>query len=119
VAPLRAFDHVLALNQSGTITEQGNYDTFSSHHGIDNLPLTSPLVPDAQEEVKSPRPDQTSPATGIDNPTDKLRQVGDWSIYKYYFKSTGWFNAFFTLIMAIVNAFCVVFSSMSKSGSYL
>jgi len=45
--------------------------------------------------------------------TNKSRQTGDLTVYKYYCQATGWHNAAFGLSMAVANAFCVVFPSES------
>jgi len=109
VGRLQAFDHIIALNQNGAIIEQGSFENLKAHPEYINNALASPVEVEQNieeaDEVKVPAPK-------VDESEDANRQTGDWTVYAYYFKATGWLNASFTLGMATVNGFCVVFSSM-------
>lgn len=110
---LHSFDHIIALNQSGAIVEQGPFESFKSHQEHTNSFLSLQTTTESQEEVPQgvlTSIEQASVAERKES-KDHDRQTGDWTVYKYYLKSTGWLNAIFALTMSMVNAFCVVYSS--------
>lgn len=67
-----------------------------------------------KDELKIEPPTNTAtkvaPA-GTETKTDVSRQTGDLTVYKYYFKASGWYNVAFIILMASASSFCTVFSS--------
>jgi hypothetical protein len=116
VARLQAFDHIIALDQSGTIIEQGPIKSLESHQDYISSLSKSPATTEEKEDVqKAMIPKTKMPVASAIATTDKSRQAGDWTIYAYFFKATGWFHAIFTFCIATINSFCVVFSSKQRT----
>ena len=96
-------DHIVVL-ENGRIVEQGSYESLTSSGGyVASLKLRE------TDESQKPSADNTTPvaftadkkkSNEVKLNNDLTRQTGDFSIYKYYFKSTGWWN--FGLFVAYV-----------------
>ena len=110
---LQSFDHIIALDENGTVLEQGSFESLKSHQEYFKIILSLPDKTKSTDEkpLATSKSVATVPITGLKESKDTDRQTGDWTVYKYYLKSTGWFNAVLTLSMSMVNAFCVVYSS--------
>jgi ATP-binding cassette subfamily C (CFTR/MRP) protein 1 len=117
---LHSFDHIIALDQSGAIVEQGPFESLKSHQEYIKKNLSQPITT-FQEEDPQDALTLAEKASGAETKesNDNDRQMGDWTVYKYYLKSTGWLNATFALGMSMVNAFCVVYSSTWGAGTPL
>ncbi|KAF2495596.1 putative multidrug resistance protein [Lophium mytilinum] len=90
-------DHIIALGTNGRIIEQGTFDELNVADGYvrsfclksrvqrpaDEITPTDATTSDASNPPKKNEP--KSAAAG-----DKARQLGDWSIYRYYFQTIGW-----------------------------
>ncbi|KAK0104754.1 hypothetical protein ONS95_005024 [Cadophora gregata] len=96
-------DHIVALDSTGHVIEQGSFQNLRSAGGyVQSLAskLKSEGTAKASEtgNVASPKVVSTSADGELDIAEDELnRQSGDIAVYKYYFKATGWPNtvAFF------------------------
>jgi ATP-binding cassette subfamily C (CFTR/MRP) protein 1 len=85
-------DSIIALNAQGTISEQGTLEKLLKEDGY-VAGLAARHVTEADDKPK----EESSP---IKAPTDDLarqnaaadlnRPVGNWAVYKYYFKSAGY-----------------------------
>lgn len=112
---LSFFDHIIILDKNGTIIEQGPFQSLKSPQEHLSSFLLVPSATDVQQDKPK---DASIPAMLKTKQADSGRQSGDSTIYKYFFKSTGWLNAIFAFGMSIINAFCVVFSSTYHSKGY-
>jgi hypothetical protein len=113
---LRSFDHIIVLDKDGAIVEQGSFESLRSHQ--DYLSSILSVVEPQEEKILVP---STSPAevASTEQSKDSHRQTGDWIVYKYFLKSTGWFNAAFALSISIANGLCIVYSSTYSGGVFL
>ncbi|KPM39265.1 ABC transporter C family member 3 [Neonectria ditissima] len=85
---LRFADHVIALGENGSLVGQGSFaDLVAQGH------LTTDLQHDteshmAPEEVSGPLIEQAPrPAIAEPKVSEKSRQIGDFTVYRYYFTS--------------------------------
>lgn len=84
-------DYIIALDEKGRVSEHGSFEEISKSGAyIKNLfaqPVTVPTsrVPEVElsdetlEELELPEDDQ-----------DTRRQMGDLTVYTYYFRAVGW-----------------------------
>ncbi len=95
-------DKVVVLDAEGQIVSQGPPATLAQvsmlNARADHATVSS-AVPQSQTEVQ--------PEEEVEDETkQQLRQTGDVSVYKFYFKSLGWVNfAIFALIVSCEGAF--------------
>lgn len=107
-------DHVIALSSNGCIAEQGSYEELKIAGGyVQSLAAKSKAESvSSDEEISSVLVKPlllSSEAEQIELTEDDLtRQTGDFAVYMYYFKATGWVN---TIIFV---GFCVLFGVSSK-----
>lgn len=113
-------DHVVSLDSSGHISEQGSFAQLKTSGGyVQNL--TTKLRTNSDSGVK----EQPELAT-LNAPAFKIevneheaqaeelnRQTGDFSVYKYYFASIGWKR---TLVFSM---FVVLYGVASKMTEFL
>ncbi|KAL1871985.1 hypothetical protein VTK73DRAFT_1815 [Phialemonium thermophilum] len=92
---LPAADHIIALGD-GSIIEQGSFDELMTRPGyVQRLGLGGASDSDSssQKSLSETRPQFLHrPATRSSDlfpDMNESRQVGDWSVYKHYFKSVG------------------------------
>lgn len=100
-------DHIVALGRDGEVMEQGTFEELSSKGGyIDGLSII-------QADASFPITDvQSEPASSIlgrslempldYNITASNRQLGDMTVYWYYFKATGLISAIIFLIAELI-----------------
>jgi len=113
---LHFFDHIIVLDKDGAIVEQGSFESLKSHQGCLSSILSAVVSQEEKIHVASTSPEKVA---STEQPKDSHRQTGDWIVYKYFLKSTGWFSAAFALSMSIANGFCVVYSSKYPCGVFL
>jgi len=89
--------HIIALNKSGQISEQGSYDELKMSAGYvqslsTKLKGEDVLRPTSEKAVESSRLDKPLLNAEVEElETDELnRKTGDLKVYKYYFASIGW-----------------------------
>ncbi|KAI7978013.1 hypothetical protein EIK77_009553 [Talaromyces pinophilus] len=120
-----AADYIIALGD-GTIAEQGSYAQLIARQGyVQRLGLSGSLDSSSSSEKsiaeKSIR--ETDPqllhttktnTSALEPETDTLRQVGDKSVYKHYFKSMGLLLAAFSILFAAVFGFFTNFPTICE-----
>lgn len=107
-------DLIVSLNSDGRIAEQGNYNTLSKSGGYVeslNIKLKQERHEIDQAEtledvdsVKFDRSTEISASQNNDQATkrDLLRRTGEWSAYKYWFKSAGYLSSTLSFIEASI-----------------
>lgn len=120
-----AADYIIVL-EDGTIVEQGSYDQLATRQGyIQRLGLSR--SPDSSAPSQKSIPDKsvreanpqvlhttTTNTSVLETDTDILRQVGDKSVYKHYFKSMGLFLAALSLLFAALFGFFTNFPTICE-----
>ncbi|KAL2067058.1 hypothetical protein VTL71DRAFT_1482 [Oculimacula yallundae] len=111
-------DHIVALDSTGRVVEQGSFQHLSQTGGYVQS-LASKLK--SEGSVKSGTKNDSPTKIALTAEDDLLelaelelnRTSGDFAVYKYYFRSTGWINttAFFSCI--------VLFGVASKMTEFL
>ncbi|KAJ5945585.1 ABC multidrug transporter [Penicillium verhagenii] len=112
---LPAADYIIAL-EDGIIMEQGTFDDLSAGQGyVKRLGLkdiSDREISSEKSASKSSRSGSQTQLALVTKPTDNkpalnadviaLRQVGDLTVYKHYFKSMGWVVAACSVFFAIL-----------------
>lgn len=108
------------MNEKGTITEQGQYDTLASTGGyVSSFNLPHPdwnHTPDDRVYQKSGLSasgptDERVIQTDDDLEAEANRATGDFTIYRYYFSSVGWISILVFAICISAFVFCISFPS--------
>ncbi|CAI6082463.1 unnamed protein product, partial [Clonostachys chloroleuca] len=113
VAHLNFADHIIVLNEDGTIAEQGTLEEVSAAGGyasrLANLPAPSTARPELElsketlEELELP---------GDDEEFDMSRSAGDFQVYKYYVQLAGPGTFLFYLLACAAFVFGLSFPSI-------
>jgi ATP-binding cassette, subfamily C (CFTR/MRP), member 1 len=97
-------DHIISLDATGHITEQGSFDQLRSSGGyVENLAIRHKheADPNSTDELSSPGRGKSTAeriATQVKAEEEDLnRPIGEWSTYKYYFASIGWSRSLLSL----------------------
>lgn len=108
------------MNEKGTITEQGQFDTLASTGGyVSSFNLPHPdwnhSVDDRVYQrsglsTSSPT-DERVIQTDDDLEAEANRATGDFTIYRYYFSSVGWISIVIFGICISAFVFCISFPS--------
>lgn len=106
-------DLIVSLNRNGRVTEQGNYSTLARSGGyVQSLDIR--LKQDQPDENHAGSPDdiqtaQANKTSEISTQTDDdgekrdlIRRTGDWSAYKYWFKSSGYISSALSFVEALL-----------------
>ncbi|KAH7371789.1 ABC transporter-like protein [Cadophora sp. MPI-SDFR-AT-0126] len=99
-------DHIISINNVGSITEQGNFQHLMGSGGyVAHLAArhTTESENGVSEVPAAPKP-PTDDTARQNAAADLNRPVGNWSVYKYYFLSAGWKNVWALAIATICNA---------------
>jgi ATP-binding cassette subfamily C (CFTR/MRP) protein 1 len=112
-------DHVVVINEEGTIAEQGRFDVLAAAGGyVSSFNLPRPDWNYVPEEPAFPRATQDSISkekqiiqTDEDLELEANRQTGDFSIYKYYLGSVGWIAVTIFGVCISSFVFCISFPS--------
>lgn len=131
-----AADYIIVLGD-GTIVEQGSYAQLATRQGyIQRLGLSASLDSSASSEGSisensfreaNPQFIQTTMTnkSALEPETEVLRQVGDKSVYKHYFKSMGVYLAALSILFAALLGFftnfptiCELIVSLDNNPSY-
>jgi ATP-binding cassette subfamily C (CFTR/MRP) protein 1 len=115
VRHLRDADNIIVLSDTGTILQQGSFQTLNLQDGyVQNLLLNSDTNESsskspsaATEEIE--RNDHVAKVKITEQDQDLLRKTGDSTLYKYYLKSVGWKDGISILLLSIGAQFCVYF----------
>ncbi|TQV95962.1 ABC transporter [Cordyceps javanica] len=103
-------DKVLLLS-SGRIEREGTYDQLVSAGVIQDVPDAG-----ASEYHESEKPKESDIAAASENvaeaneKADLRRHVGDLEVYRYYFKSIGWFKSSTFIAFTAVHVFAATFT---------
>ncbi|KAI9640923.1 hypothetical protein NHQ30_010764 [Ciborinia camelliae] len=112
---LGAANHIIAIGQQQKVLEQGDFTQLKSAGGYVSR-LLSQEEPEISVEKENTKPEkeatimkeiETASSTELDN----KRQKGDLSIYKYFCNVSGPRNVALALSMAVLSAFCTVYST--------
>lgn len=86
-------DHIVALGTTGSIIEQGSFAELNSLEGsyVRTFALSSSINPEINdvEPIGIFKSSNNSSNASKDSAEDKARQIGDFSVYSYYFAATG------------------------------
>ena len=113
-------DKIMLLDDEGGISFQGPSDEFNRMNDDDqDDALIEPAVSDLNDELypviyepeKSP-PEEVRGQEGNRKAKESTRQSGDFSVYRYYFKSLDWRIAVAFLVLQISLAFLSSFPCM-------
>ena len=116
---LPSADQILVLGQGGRIVESGTFEQLQRAGGyVQTLTVSNqPEKDDAtgseergEEPAKHRLPQ--APVT-VQESNDKRRQVGDFTIYRYYFSHVGTPLVFVLLLLEVIWAFFDSFPSKS------
>lgn len=114
-------DIIIALGEDGTVMETGTYQTLLSSGGY-VASLAKPSLGIASDEAQAVNngateerepPHLVSPTTQTPD-QDKRRQLGDKSVYKYYFGSVGFQFTLILLFLEVVWTFLQSFPGKWK-----
>ena len=116
-------DHILSLDSTGKITEQGTFEKLDAAGGyVSNFnlpPADWTYVPDQESLInKHSIIDSVSPSVESLKATEVIedeasRRIGDFSIYLYYVKSIGWMPTMIFVVAITAYIFCMSFPSKS------
>ncbi|PNP52062.1 hypothetical protein THARTR1_07271 [Trichoderma harzianum] len=118
---LASADLIISLGREGNIVEQGTFSQLLASDGyVQNLTAKRAIAPnpEVQDEIISESKDEaTTPkveykAKQVEIKDDKRRQLGDSTVYKYYFGSIGSIFIITLLALEIVWAFLQSFPTV-------
>ena len=118
---LHLADHVIALSSEGTIAEQGTFQNLQSSNGYVHRLCTEKQDGAASSTADSgpSKPSATStPPQAVTVPGasgDISRQTGDWTVYKYYFRTNGKYASVMFISLSAAWAFFFAFPSKTMS----
>jgi ATP-binding cassette, subfamily C (CFTR/MRP), member 1 len=106
------------LNENGTISEQGQFDVLAATGGyVSTFNLGQPDWDFTPDEKSYHIPNVTEKEkviqTDDDLEAEANRGTGDFTIYRYYFDSVGWFGIVVFLVCISGFVFCISFPSKS------
>jgi hypothetical protein len=106
-------DHIIVFDSSGCICEQGTFEQLRSSGRYLRARLSN-----TNDESPPPAPASIMSQTALEiTPvnTDTRRQEGDWSVYRFYGASMGWFRLalYGTCILC-----CGTFAGLQSKSSY-
>lgn len=117
---LPSADLIIALDKDKNICESGSFEQLRSTGGYLQGLLVS-YEDDANDDIAPAEPEKESDETTTPPVTkaakeaaeqeDKRRQVGDWSVYMYYFDNVGFFATLAFVFTELVWAFLSTFPS--------
>ncbi|VUC23409.1 unnamed protein product [Clonostachys rosea] len=103
-------DHVIFMERGGKILGQGSPAQYA-HHLMDimekeaTVPVEAgPASMNGAERLQQTSRDSDDPRGDQANDQDTDRQVGDFRLYTYYFRSLGWFNTISMALSVIIFA---------------
>ncbi len=108
-------DHVVILDGTGGIAEQGSPETstFSSGPGIPLPAVTTPILAEgAAEETPNQKKPASAPPLRPRDPVDFSRQMGDTRVYGYYLRNAGRSVTVLLLAVAALAGFATNFSTV-------
>ncbi|KAF2449993.1 putative multidrug resistance protein [Karstenula rhodostoma CBS 690.94] len=115
---LRYTDQIIALSDSGTISEQGTLNELSRTEGYvaaSTADISSESSADTVSEEDDPKVELASSdanAAAEAAPLDKARQIGDLNVYRYYFSFLSWKTGIMFLVLQVCYAFLSTFPTV-------
>ena len=114
---MREADNIIVLDEKGTVSQQGTFDSFGHDHGplhdlmVESRDTKSQTVSESDKLTENSTVNLTATVSKIDESKDDLlRQTGDLTLYKYYFQSVGWKDGAAILVLSVGSQFCSYFS---------
>ncbi|EDN98225.1 hypothetical protein SS1G_13082 [Sclerotinia sclerotiorum 1980 UF-70] len=115
---LSSANHIIAIGQQQKVLEQGDFTQLKSAGGggyvTRLLSQGEPNISVEKKENIKPEKEAITIKKNIETATttelDNKRQKGDLSTYKYFCNASGPRNVALALIMAVLSAFCMVYS---------
>jgi hypothetical protein len=114
-------DHIIALDNSGSIVEQGTYDKLNTLGGyVSNFDLPPPdwdFTPEKHLYEAPPRYTErmtNDKVTEEDIQAEANRRTGDSAIYLYYVRSVGWVPTMIFVVSITIFIFGQLFPSKSS-----
>ncbi|KAH8821942.1 ABC transporter-like protein [Xylogone sp. PMI_703] len=102
-------DHIVVLDRTGTITEQGSFNELNSETGSYvrsfNLSRESGSLENDETESISPLKPREVSINSVEATEDKTSQTEDISTYKYYFSAAGLANTLLFWALELTWAF--------------
>jgi ATP-binding cassette subfamily C (CFTR/MRP) protein 1 len=114
---LPSADYIIALGSSGDIVEQGTFEELNKTNGY----VRSFSVQQSKQQAQHTEPAGKftlgrMPTSALaDAMDDKKRQLGDLSVYMYYFRALGKTVSFLFLFFAAAHGFFYSFPSKQSS----
>ncbi|KAE8441372.1 hypothetical protein EG329_005475 [Mollisiaceae sp. DMI_Dod_QoI] len=119
VRHLREVDNIIVLDENGTVSEQGTFDSLDLENGHLHDLIIDSRDQKSQPEIESNTVREnntvnlTAAVSNIEQSKDDLlRQTGDLTLYKYYLKSVGWKDGVAILVLSVGSQFCSYFSQL-------
>ncbi|KAJ3526432.1 hypothetical protein NM208_g11192 [Fusarium decemcellulare] len=120
VSFLSSADHIICLDKNGSISEQGSYDKLKTATGyvqtllrdMDASPTSTTSERPTEEEVSVDGSMTQADCSSGHEQQDVRRQLGDSTVYRYYFSSIGGGFLFTLLALEIVWAFLESFPTI-------
>jgi ATP-binding cassette subfamily C (CFTR/MRP) protein 1 len=113
---LPSADYIIALGSNGDVVEQGNFEELNKSNGY--VRSFSVQQPKRQSQNTEPAGNFTSapmPTSAlVDAMGDNKRQLGDLTVYMYYFRTLGKTVSFLFVFFAAGNGFFFSFPSRSR-----
>lgn len=117
-------DHIVVLGNSGNVVEQGTFQDLNaapgSVRGISARFLTQKDSTNSAEngvaEQKTLGPQSSAVKIELE---DKSRQLGEFSIYKYYFRAVGHWNTVVLFALGVAYAVFFTFPSLWLNGGQM
>ena len=106
-------DHIISLDATGRITEQGNLGQLRRSGGyVEGLTTKHKYESESNSNGDSADVSSTQPGKSVTQKTatteeNLKRQTGEWSTYKYYFASIGWSRSFLSLFYLVLSGVTV------------
>jgi ATP-binding cassette, subfamily C (CFTR/MRP), member 1 len=116
---LPSADYIIALGSNGEVIEQGTFEELNKSNGY----VRSFSVQQSKEQFQNTEPAGKAtlgpmPTSAlVDAMDDKKRQLGDFTVYMYYFRTLGKTVSFLFLFFAASHGF--FYSFPSKPNSWL
>lgn len=109
-------DHIISINSQGTISEQGKLERLLAENGyVAGLAARHVTEEDEPKEEAAPAKAPTDELARENAAADLLRPVGNWTVYKYYFKSAGYRTvAIWMAIMVVYSALILLPSTLQR-----
>ncbi|KAE9374191.1 canalicular multispecific organic anion transporter 1 [Stipitochalara longipes BDJ] len=111
---LPSADYIIALGSNGSIVEQGSFKELNRSNGY----VRSFLVHESKQQPQDTKPAVTfslapMPTSSLVNAMDdKKRQLGDLSVYMYYFRTLGKTVSFLFIFFAVAHGFFFSFPTV-------